>query len=127
MTYSFYRFFIPSDLRDFVEVPCFDFQDMSINPSPNSSMYHNILKRHPDPPISPGQFRGTREVNFITPPCSNPFDNHESPGCCWSFEALAESLQVPETRLAFQGLSEGRGMVQLLAVLTRPSEVVGDD
>eukprot|EP00434_Breviolum_minutum_P002768 symbB.v1.2.002435.t1/scaffold129.1/size311234/24 len=37
-------------------------------------------------------------------------------------KALAESLQVPETRLAFQGLSEGRGMVQLLAVLTRPSE-----
>ena len=31
---------------------------------------------------------------------------------------------MPETRLAFQGLSEGRGVVQLLAVLTRPSEVV---
>jgi len=37
-------------------------------------------------------------------------------------KAMAESLQVPETRLAFQGLSEGRGVVQLLAVLTRPSE-----
>ena len=89
------------------------------------------VSQHPQktswPPISPGQFRGTREVNFIPPPPrSNPFDNHESPGCCWSFEALAESLQVPETRLAFQGLSEGRGVVQLLAVLTRPSEVVGE-
>ncbi|CAK9063254.1 unnamed protein product [Durusdinium trenchii] len=37
-------------------------------------------------------------------------------------KALAESLQVPETRLAIQGLSEGRGFVKLNVLLTRPSE-----
>lgn len=88
------------------------------------------VSQHPQKTSWPSNFTRTISGNtgskLHNPPCSNPFDNHESPGC-WSFEALAESLQVPETRLAFQGLSEGRGMVQLLAVLTRPSEVVGDD
>ena len=88
------------------------------------------VSQHPQKTSWPSNFTRTISGNtskLHNPPRSNPFDNHESPGCCWSFEALAESLQVPETRLAFQGLSEGRGMVQLLAVLTRPSEVVGDD
>jgi len=37
-------------------------------------------------------------------------------------KALAENLQIPETRLAIQGLSEGRGSVKLTVSLTRPKE-----
>eukprot|EP00435_Cladocopium_sp_Y103_P046137 s443_g13.t1 len=37
-------------------------------------------------------------------------------------KALAENLQIPETRLAIQSLSEGRGSVKLTASLTRPKE-----
>ena len=76
--------------------------------------------------LTPNFTRTISGKSRLHPPRSNPFDNHTNPRVAGVLnEALAESLQVPETRLAFQGLSEGRGVVQLLAVLTRPSEVVG--